>query len=111
MDHGKVRTQLLPAKSLGVGVEAEEDTLVAERVLVLRPRALLDFGVGRANDRLDLSAVDETGDVGVGNLRGREPEHIVQFRKARIQEEGSRTHSPSCRSPPSRRCRKPHQVG
>ena len=75
-------TDLLPAKSLGVGVEAEEDTLVAERVLVMRTRALLDFRVGRANDGLNIGAVDEKGDVGVGDIRGREDERIFQFRKA-----------------------------
>ena len=68
----EVRTQLLPAEGLGVGVEAEENTLVNEGVLVLRPGALLVLVVGGTDDRLDLVAVDETGDVGVGDLSGGE---------------------------------------
>jgi hypothetical protein len=35
---------------------------------VLGPWTLLVLGVRRANDRLDFIAVDETGDVGVGDL-------------------------------------------
>lgn len=68
----RVRTELLPADGLGVGVETEEDTLVAEGVLVLRPGTLLDLGVGGTDDGLDLSAVDQPGDVGVGDLGGGE---------------------------------------
>ena len=65
----EVRTQLLPAEGLRVGVQTEEDTLVDEGVLVLRPGALLVLRVCGANDRLNLVAVDETGDIGVGDLR------------------------------------------
>ena len=39
---------------------------------MLRPGALLDLRVGGADDGLDLIRVDETGDVGVGDLRRRE---------------------------------------
>ena len=65
-------TQLLSPESLRVRVEAEENALVDEGVLVLRPGALLVLRVCGANDRLKLVAVDETGDVGVGDLRRRE---------------------------------------
>ena len=65
-------TKLLPADGLRVRVQAEEDALVDEGVLVLRPGALLDLRVGGADDGLDLIRVDETGDVGVGDLRRRE---------------------------------------
>ena len=67
----KLLTNLLPADGLRVGVEAEENTLVDKWVLVLRPGALLVLRVGGADDRLDLVAVDETGDIGVGDLRRR----------------------------------------
>lgn len=70
----RVRTELLPAEGLRVGVEAEEDTLVGQRVLVLRPGALLDLSVGGTDNRLDLVAVDETGDIRVADLRGGEAE-------------------------------------
>ena len=65
-------TKLLPADGLRVRVEAEQDGLVDERVLVLCPGALLDLSVGRSDNGLDLIRVDETGDVGVGDLSGGE---------------------------------------
>ena len=65
-------TELLPADGLRVRVQAEEDALVDEGVLVLRPRALLGLRVRGANDRLDLVAVDDASDIGVGNLCRRE---------------------------------------
>ena len=68
----EVRTQFLPAESLCVRVETEENSLVDEGVLVLRPGALLDLSVGRSDNGLDLIRVDETGDVGVGDLSGGE---------------------------------------
>lgn len=63
-------TKLLSADGLGVRVETEQNTLVDQWVLVLRPGALLDFRVGRPNDGLDLSAVNETSHVGVGDFGG-----------------------------------------
>ena len=39
---------------------------------MLRPGALLVLVVGGTDNGLDLVAVDETGDVGVGDLRRRE---------------------------------------
>ena len=39
---------------------------------MLRPGALLLLGVRGADNRLDFVAVDETSDVGVGDLRRRE---------------------------------------
>ena len=68
------RTQLLAAEGLGVRVEAEENSLVDEGVLLLGPGALLDLLAGGADDRLDLVAVDEASDVGVANLSGGEAE-------------------------------------
>jgi len=63
---------LLAAEGLGVGVEAEENGLVDKGVLLLGPGALLDLLAGGADDRLDLSAVDEAGDVRVADLGGGE---------------------------------------
>lgn len=55
-------------ESSGVGVEAEKDLLVAERVLLLDVGALLDgTTLGGAEDRLNLGRVDELGNVGLGN--------------------------------------------
>lgn len=52
----------------GVGVEAEKDLLVAERVLLLDVGALLDgTTLGGAEDRLNLSGVDELDNVGLGD--------------------------------------------
>jgi len=64
----------LPANSLGVGVEAEEDTLVDQWVLVLSPWALGDLGIGRSNNGLDHRAVDDSSNIRVGDLGGRETE-------------------------------------
>jgi hypothetical protein len=52
--------------------EAEEDGLVDEGVLLLRLGALLELLAGRAHDGLNLVAVDQAGDVGVGALGGGE---------------------------------------
>ena len=57
---------------LGVRVEAEENALVDKGVLVLRPGALLDLRVGGTDNGLDLVAVDDASDIGVGNLCRRE---------------------------------------
>ena len=65
-------TELLAAEGLGVGVETEEDSLVVERVLLLSPGALLNLLASRADDGLDLVAVDQTGDVRVADLSGGE---------------------------------------
>jgi len=64
--------EFLPANSLGIGIEAEEDTLIDQRVLVLGPWALGDLGVGRSDNGLDHGAVDDASDVGVGDLRSGE---------------------------------------
>lgn len=61
-------TDLLPAKGFGIRVETEENSLVDEGVLLLCPGALLDLLASRADDGLDLVAVDETSYVGVGDL-------------------------------------------
>ena len=64
---------LLLAKTLllvrgGVGVEAEHDLLVLERVLLLDVRALGDgTTTDGAKDALDLRAVDELVEVGLGH--------------------------------------------
>ena len=67
-----IRTELLAADGLSVRVQAEENALVNQGVLVLRPGALLVLGVRGADDGLDLIAVDDAGNIGVGDLRRRE---------------------------------------
>lgn len=63
-------TEFLPAESLGVWVETEENGLVDEGVLLLCPWALLDLLASGADNGLDLIAVDQAGDIGVGDLGG-----------------------------------------
>lgn len=58
----------MSAQGLGIRVQTEENTLVDEGVLLLGPGAFLDFLAGGADNGLDLSAVDEAGDIGVGDL-------------------------------------------
>lgn len=65
-------TELLATENLGIGVETEENSLVDKRVLLLCPGALLDLLASGTNDRLDLVRVDETSNVGVGDLGGGE---------------------------------------
>lgn len=72
MEEKEARTDLLPPQGLGVGVEAEEHAAVPERVLLLRPGALLHLLAGGAEDGLDLGGVDEAGHVGVVDLGGRQ---------------------------------------
>lgn len=67
----EIRTQFLSAEDLGVRVQAEENSLVDQGVLLLSPGSFLGFGVGETNDGLDFGAVDKTGDIGVGDLGGR----------------------------------------
>lgn len=62
----------MSAKRLGVRVQTEENGLIDEGVLLLRPGALLDLLPSRSNNGLDLVAVDQTGNVGVGDLGGGE---------------------------------------
>lgn len=63
-----------------VRVEAQHDLLVAQRVL------LLDVGtlgngttLGGAQDALDFGAVDQTGEIGVGNQVGGQEEVLLQL--------------------------------
>lgn len=55
----------------GVRVEAEENLLVAERVLLLDRTTLgLGLALGGADDALDFGAVDETSKIGLGDDGG-----------------------------------------
>jgi len=64
---GLLGQNLPSAKSLGVGVETDKNTSVAERVLALG-EGTLDDGLASGTDNgLDFVGVDETGKVGVGD--------------------------------------------
>lgn len=64
-------TEFVSAQGLCVGVQTEENAPVDERVLALRPGALLVLSVGGADNRLNLVTVDETSDIRVADLSGR----------------------------------------
>jgi hypothetical protein len=64
------RTEFLLPQDLRVRVHTDKNALIAEGILLLRPGTFLDLLACRTNNRLDLSAIDETGDVGVGYLGG-----------------------------------------
>jgi len=68
----------LPANSLGVGIETEEDTFVDQWILVLSPWALCDLGIGRSDNSLDHRTVDDTGDIWIAYLGGGEAEDCEQ---------------------------------
>lgn len=71
--------QLFLLESRGVRVEAQQDLLVLERVLLLHTGALgLSVALGRAQDALDFGAVDQTGEVGLGNNVGGQEEVLLQ---------------------------------
>lgn len=63
-----ILTDFLPTNGLGVGVEAEENTLVRQWILVLSPWSLGDLRAGRSDDSLNHGAVDDASDVGVCNF-------------------------------------------
>lgn len=72
-------TELLLVESSGVGVEAEKDLAVAERVLLLDTDTLgLGLALGSAENGLDFGRVDETGDVGVGDEVGGKEEVLLE---------------------------------
>jgi len=60
--------KLLLGVGSGVGVEAEHDLLVAQRVLLLDVDALgAGLALGSAENGLDFGRVDQAGQIGVGN--------------------------------------------
>jgi hypothetical protein len=71
-----VHTQFLPAQGLRIRVETEENGLVNKRVLLLCPGPLLDLLSSGTNDGLDLTAVDKTSDIGIGDFGRRKTEEI-----------------------------------
>jgi hypothetical protein len=73
------RTKFLSAKGLGVWVKTEKNGLVNQWIFLLRPWAFLDFLASRSDDGLDFIAVDQSGDVGVGDLRRRKTKDIVNM--------------------------------
>ena len=65
----------------GVWVQAEQDLLVAERVLLLHGGALgAGLALGGADDGLDFGGVDETANVSLGDDGGWEEEVLLQRR-------------------------------
>lgn len=74
-------TQLLLLESSSIGVQAQQDLLVLERVLLLYTSTLgLGLALGCAQDALDFRAVDQAGKVGLGNDVGRQEEVLLQGR-------------------------------
>jgi len=73
--------ELLLGVGSGVGVEAEHDLLVAERVLLLDNTTLgAGLTLGSAEDGLDFRRVDETGQISVGNVVGGQEEVLLEGR-------------------------------
>jgi hypothetical protein len=67
----------------GVRVEAEEDLLVAERVLLLDEGTLgAGLTLGLTEHGLDFGRVDDTGDVGIGKEVGGEEEVLLESRRS-----------------------------
>jgi hypothetical protein len=74
-------TELLLGESSGVGVEAELDLLVAERVLLLRKSTLGDGSTtDGAEHLLDFGGVDELAEIGLLHDGRREEEVLLQGR-------------------------------
>jgi hypothetical protein len=67
----KLLTEFLTAQRLCIRVKAEQNTLVDQRVLLLRPRPLVQLGLCRANHGLDLVTVNKPSDVRIGDLGSR----------------------------------------
>ena len=63
-----------------VRVEAQHNLLVAQRVLLLDVSTLGNgTTLGGAQDALDFGAVDQTGEIGVGNQVGRQQEVLLEL--------------------------------
>ena len=72
-------TKLLLGVGSSVGVEAEHDLLVAERVLLLDVDALgAGLTLGAADNGLDFRGVDQAGQVSVGNHGGGQEEVLLE---------------------------------
>ena len=75
--------KLLLRESASVGVESEQNLLVAERVLLLHHGALgASFTLGCSQDGLDFRRVDQTGQVCVGDRAGRQDEVLLEGRRS-----------------------------
>lgn len=71
--------QLLLLERRGIWVQAQQDLLVLERVLLLHTSTLgLGLALGSAQDALDFGAVDQTGQVGLGDDVGGQEEILLQ---------------------------------
>lgn len=64
-------TEFLTAQRFCIWIKAEQNSLVDQRVLLLRPRPLVRLGLCRANHGLDLVTVNEPSNVRVGDLGSR----------------------------------------
>lgn len=72
-------TQLLLLESRGVRVQAQQNLLVLERVLLLHAGTLgAGLTLGSTQHALDFRAVDETGQVGLGDNVGRQEEVLLE---------------------------------
>ena len=100
-------TDFLPAQGLGVGVETEENSLVDEGVLLLRPGTLLNFLASGADNGLNFVTVDETSNIGVRNLGGGEARNPGEERTEKISI--APTSNLSCRPKLCRRYQRLHQ--
>jgi len=75
--------KLLLGVGSGIGVEAEHDLLVAQRVLLLDVDALgAGLALGSAENGLDFGRVDQAGQIGVGNQVGRQEVVLLESRGA-----------------------------
>lgn len=75
---GLLLPEPLLGESRGIGVLAEKDLLILERVLLLDGTTLgAGLALGSLNDALDFRAVDETGKVGLGDDVGGEEEALL----------------------------------
>jgi hypothetical protein len=63
-----ILTKLLSTKSLRVRVQTEQDAFIDQWVFVLRPWTLVSFGISWSDNRLNFCAVNETGNVGIGDF-------------------------------------------
>lgn len=66
--------EFVSTNGLRVRVEAEENPLVGQWILVLSPRAFSNLRAGRSDDSLDHGTVDDSSDIRVANLGSRESE-------------------------------------
>lgn len=70
-------TEFLSANCFGIGIKAEQDSLVDQWILLLCPGTFLNLLTSRSNNRLDFVTVDQTSHIRVEYLGSRQTGNLL----------------------------------